>query len=130
MIWNDLYYQDLVIRFKCMQLRWRMNYPGELELLVMLAVARLDDNAYGVTIRQELEQETSRRLALGTVYKILGRLEDKQCLRSRTSPPLPERGGRRKKLYELSPLGLETMHRSLSDLRSMARGLVREAEAR
>ena len=54
-----------------------MGYPGELELLVLLAVLRLGDDAYGVTIREELETETSRTLALGTVYKTLGRLEKK-----------------------------------------------------
>ena len=100
-----------------------MGHAGEFEMLLMLAVMRLGDDAYGVTIREELENETSRTLTLGTVYKTLGRLEDKGCLLSRTSEPVAERGGRRKKLYELTPSGLEAVRRSLADLRNLARGL-------
>ncbi|MBM3791962.1 MAG: PadR family transcriptional regulator, partial [Acidobacteria bacterium] len=58
-----------------------MGNTGTFELLVILAVMRLGDDAYGVTIRQELERETSRTLALGTVYKTVGRLEGKGYLR-------------------------------------------------
>jgi len=105
-----------------------MGHAGEFEMLLMLAVMRLGDDAYGVTIREELEQETSRTLTLGTVYKTLGRLEDKGYLRSRASEPVAERGGRRKKLYELSPSGLTAVQRSLADLRSLTRGLDFELE--
>ena len=100
-----------------------MGHAGEFEMLLMLAVMRLGEDAYGVTIREELENETSRTLTLGTVYKTLGRLEEKGYLLSRTSEPVAERGGRRKKLYELSPSGLEAVRRSLADLRNLARGL-------
>lgn len=105
-------------------------YPGEFELLVLLAIARLGTNAYGVTIRDELERETSRALDLGSIYKTLGRLDAKGLLRSRVSAPTAERGGRRKKLYELSPTGRAVMARSLADVRSLARGLEPETEAR
>ena len=105
-----------------------MNYPGEFELLVLLAILRLGEGAYGVTIRQELERETSRTLALGTVYKTLGRLEGKGYLQTRVAPPTRERGGRRKKLYDLTPVGLELAQRSLADLRSMTKGLEPELE--
>jgi DNA-binding PadR family transcriptional regulator len=105
-----------------------MSYAGEFEMLLMLAVMRLGENAYGVTIREELENETSRTLTLGTVYKTLGRLEDKGYLRSCTSEPVAERGGRRKKLYQLSPSGLKAVQRSLADLRSLASGLDLELE--
>jgi len=100
-----------------------MGHAGEFEMLLMLAVMRLGENAYGVTIREELEDETSRALTLGTVYKTLGRLEDKGYLQSCTSAPVAERGGRRKKLYELSVSGLEAVRRSLADLKSLTRGL-------
>jgi DNA-binding PadR family transcriptional regulator len=100
-----------------------MGHAGEFEMLLMLAVMRLGEDAYGVTIREELEQETSRTLTLGTVYRTLGRLEDKGYLESRTSEPVAERGGRRKKLYELSPSGLTAVRRSLADLKSLTRGL-------
>jgi DNA-binding PadR family transcriptional regulator len=105
-----------------------MRHAGEFELLVMLAVLRLGSGAYGVTVREELERETSRVLSLGTVYKTLGRLEAKGYLRSRTSEPTPERGGRRKKLYEVTPSGLATVHNSLADLRRLAEGLSLELE--
>jgi len=100
-----------------------MGHAGGFEMLVMLAVLRLGSDAYGVTIRDELEAETSRTLTLGTVYKTVGRLEAKGHLRSHTSAPTAERGGRRKKMYELSPSGLAAVRRSLDDLQRLTRGL-------
>jgi len=105
-----------------------MAHTGEFELLVLLAVRRLRDDAYGVTVLQELERETSRRLTLGTVYKALGRLESKGHLVARVAPPTRERGGRRKKLYTVSPAGLEAARRSLTDLRRLAGGLEPEVQ--
>ena len=105
-----------------------MTHPGEFELLVLLAVLRLGDGAYGVTIREELEEETSRTLTLGAVYKTLGRLEGKGLLQTRVAPPTRERGGRRKKLYRITPAGLHTARRSLEDLRRMTDGLRPELE--
>jgi DNA-binding PadR family transcriptional regulator len=105
-----------------------MGHAGEFEMLLMLAVMRLGGEAYGVTIREELERETSRALTLGTVYKTLGRLEEKGYLWSRTSEPVAERGGRRKKLYNLSSAGLAALRKSLADLRSLTRGLDLELE--
>lgn len=105
-----------------------MGSTGEFELLVLLAILRLGDDAYGVTIREELERETSRTLTLGTAYKTLGRLEAKGYLRTRMAPPTRERGGRRKKLYDLTPTGLEAARRSLGDLRSLVAGLEPELE--
>jgi DNA-binding PadR family transcriptional regulator len=100
-----------------------MGYPGEFELLVLLAIMRLRDSAYGVTIREEVEAETSRTLSLGAVYKTLGRLERKGFLETRVAPPTRERGGRRKKLYTLTPAGLGAARRTLADLRRMTDGL-------
>lgn len=100
-----------------------MGHPGEFELLVLLSVLRLKDGAYGVTIREEVERETSRTLTLGTVYKTLGRLEGKGYLETSMAPPTRTRGGRRKKLYTLTPMGLEATRRSLADLRRMTEGL-------
>lgn len=105
-----------------------MAYPGEFELLVLLAIMRLGDEAYGVTIREELERETSRTLTLGTVYKTVGRLEGKGYLETRMAPPTRERGGRRKKLYGLTPAGVEVARRSLVDLRRMMKGLEPELD--
>ena len=105
-----------------------MRHAGEFELLVMLAVLRLGSGAYGVTVREELQRETSRTLTLGTVYKTLGRLEAKGYLRSGTSEPTAERGGRRKKLYQVTAAGLAAIQYSLADLRHLASGLNLELE--
>lgn len=106
-----------------------MAHPGEFELLVLLAVLRLgEDHAYGVTVLEELERETSRRLTLGTVYKTLGRLESKGYVATRVAPPTRERGGRRKKLYTVRPAGLDAARRSLADLRRLAGGLEPEVQ--
>ena len=83
-----------------------MGYPGEFELMVLLAVLRLGNGAYGVTVREELERETSRTIAIGTVYKTLGRLEAKGYLTVSIGAPTAERGGRRKKLYAATPEGV------------------------
>ena len=105
-----------------------MGYPGEFELLVLLAILRLGDDAYGVTVREEVERETSRTLTLGSVYKTLGRLEGKGYLETRIAPPTRERGGRRKKHYNLTPPGLYVAQRALADLRRMMKGLELELE--
>lgn len=100
-----------------------MGYPGEFELLMLLAIARLGDNAYGVTVRDELEARTSRTVTLGAVYKTLGRLEGKGLLDVAVAPPTGERGGRRRKLYRLNAEGRAAVRASLSDLSRLARGL-------
>ncbi len=105
-----------------------MAHAGEFEMLVLLAVLRLGSGAYGVTVREELERETSRTLTLGTIYKTLGRLEAKEYLQSCTSEPTAERGGRRKRLYEVSPSGLAAVRQSMADLGRLANGLNLELE--
>lgn len=100
-----------------------MGYAGEFELLTLLAVAQLEDNAYGVTVRDTLESRTSRSVTLGAIYKTLGRLESKGLVEVRIAPPTNERGGRRKKLYQPTAEGLEVMRSSLSDLRRLAEGI-------
>jgi PadR family transcriptional regulator PadR len=104
-------------------------YLGEFELLVLLAVLRLEDEAYGVTIRDALEAETSREVALGAIYKTLGRLEDKGYLASRLGEPTAQRGGRRKKLYRLEPAGSRALKQAVADLRRLTRGLGGALEA-
>jgi DNA-binding PadR family transcriptional regulator len=104
-------------------------YLGEFELLVLLAVLRLGQSAYGVTIREELERETGREVTLGAIYKTLGRLQRKRYVSVRIGAPTPERGGRRKKLYLLEPLGSRALKQSVAALRRLTRGLGRELEA-
>jgi len=104
-------------------------YLGEFELLVLLAVLRLEGEAYGVTIKSALDGDTSRDVTLGAIYKTLGRLEDKGYVSSRLGDPTPQRGGRRKKLYRLDPLGHRALKQSMADLRRLTRGLGRALEA-
>lgn len=96
---------------------------GELEQLVMLAVLRAGDEAYGVSILHEIETRAGRALTLGTVHKTLGRLEEKGLVESHTGEPTPVRGGRRKRLFVVTPAGRAALRASLDMTRRMARGL-------
>lgn len=100
-------------------------YLGELEQLILLALARLGDNAYGVTVRQTVADSTGRDITLGTVYKTLWRLEQKKFVSCWIAEPTAERGGRRKKMYQLNPLGKRALHQSLESLRRMTEGLTK-----
>lgn len=105
-----------------------MGNPGEFELLTLLAIAQLGDDAYGVTVRDVLEARTSRTVTLGAIYKTLGRLESKGMLEGAVMPPTGERGGRRKKVYRLTADARTAVRSSLSDLRQLADGIEPELE--
>jgi DNA-binding PadR family transcriptional regulator len=96
---------------------------GEFEQLVLLALVRLGTEAYGVSIRDEIEQRAGRDVALGAVYTTLLRLENKGLAASRLGDPTPERGGRRKKFYRPTAAGQRALRASLDALRGMTRGL-------
>ena len=78
---------------------------GSFEELVLLGVLRTDPEAYGMAVRRELETVGDREVAIGAVYATLDRLERKGLLRSRMGPATAERGGRRKRLYRITPDG-------------------------
>lgn len=96
---------------------------GEFEQLVLLALMRLGAEAYGVAIRDEIEQQTGRRVTLGAVYTTLLRLENKRLVAARLGEPTPQRGGRRKKFYRPLAAGRRELTASLEALRSMTQGL-------
>ena len=100
-----------------------MSSVGELEVLLLLSVLRLGDEAYGVAVRDELERRTGRRLSRGAVYATLRRLESKGFLVSELGEPTPERGGRAKRFLSPSAAGLEALRSSLRDLDRMREGL-------
>ena len=79
------------------------DFLGEFEIYVMLALAHLGAEAYGVTIRQEITRRTGREIAIGAVYATLSRLEDKGLVRHALSDPLPVQGGRARKLSRSRP---------------------------
>jgi DNA-binding PadR family transcriptional regulator len=96
---------------------------GELELLVMLALLRLGDDAYGVSIRQEIERRAGHDVAIGAIYATLARLEEKRFVSSWLSDPLPMRGGRARKHWKLTALGERALKSAASSLVGMLEGL-------
>lgn len=87
-------------------------YLGEFEQVVLLAILRLGDEAYAIPVREEIEARTGRQVARGALYTALERLEAKKCVRSSMSEPLPERGGRSRRYYAVSPAGLTALRES------------------
>jgi len=99
------------------------DHLGEFEHIVLLALMRLEDRAYGVTVRQEIEFRTQREVSIGAVYATLDRLEAKGYVRSRRGDPTPERGGRSKRLFRVTASGVEAVNRTHQALRQMTEGL-------
>ena len=90
---------------------------GEFEELVLLSVGILFDDAYGLSILDELESKTGRSIMISSVHKTLVRLEDKGYLRSRMGGATNTRGGRDKRLYTLTPAGISVL-REMRELRN------------
>src|SRR3984893_9820838 len=101
----------------------RRDYLGEFEHMVILALLRLADRAYGVTVRQEIELRTSREVSIGAVYATLDRLEAKGYVKSRLGEPTPERGGRSKRFFRVTNKGVAAVNRTQRALKSMTEGL-------
>ena len=87
-------------------------YLGEFEQMVLVAILRLGDDAYAIPLRGEIEARTGRSVARGALYTALERLEGKKCVRSTMSEPLPERGGRSRRYYTVTPAGLAVLRDS------------------
>jgi PadR family transcriptional regulator, regulatory protein PadR len=94
-------------------------YLGEFEHIVLLAVLRLGDEAYGASVRREIETRTGRALTVGALYRTLDRLELKGYVSSRVGDPTPERGGRAKRHFQLRPLGMRSLRASRQALAAM-----------
>src|SRR5262245_59545625 len=101
-----------------------MSHPiGEFEQLILLALVRLNDEAYGVSVRREIETRTGREISPGALYTALDRLEKRGLVASRLGEPTPERGGKRKRLYTLQPAGERALARVYESIRLMASGI-------
>jgi DNA-binding PadR family transcriptional regulator len=96
---------------------------GEFEQVVLLAILRLADDAYAVTVRDEILRCTGRDVSRGSIYITLDRLETKGYLKSRLADPTPERGGRAKRYYTLRPRAVDALRESRRALVSLWRGL-------
>ena len=95
------------------------DFLGEFEQLVLLAVARLGDDGYGMTIRREIEQRTGRAVSIGAVYTTLDRLEQKGMIASRVGAPTPQRGGRARRHFALLDPGARALRDSRRILSAM-----------
>lgn len=82
---------------------------GELEELILLVVGVLNNNAYGISIQEEVKKQTGRKLTISAVHSVLLRLEKKGMLKSWVGGETQERGGRRKRFFQLTGLGRETI---------------------
>jgi PadR family transcriptional regulator PadR len=97
---------------------------GEFELLVLLAAIRLgEEDAYAVSIMDDIERRTGRSVQRASVYVTLQRLEQKGLVASRLSDPLPERGGRPRRLVKVEPEGLAAVREARASFSNMWRGL-------
>jgi len=96
---------------------------GEFEQVVLLAVLRLGDAAYAVSVRDEILDRTGRDVSRGSIYITLDRLETKGYLRSWLADPTPERGGRAKRYYALRPRAVEALRDSRRALVALWKGL-------
>ncbi|HXT14981.1 MAG TPA: PadR family transcriptional regulator [Gemmatimonadaceae bacterium] len=92
---------------------------GSLELTILLAVARLCDDAYGLSIRRDVSDRTGRDYSVGAIYTTLERLETKGFVSSRTTSPTPTRGGRSRRQFTVTAAG----RRAIRDAERMARSV-------
>jgi PadR family transcriptional regulator PadR len=100
-------------------------YVGEFEYAVLLALLHVEgtDEAYAVPVRALLEQRTGRPVARGALYTALERLEAKGCLKSRMGDPTAERGGKARRYFTVTPLGVKALKAMHASLASLSRGL-------
>lgn len=95
----------------------------EFELYIMLAVSRLGGDAYGASVRREIEDRAGRPVSIGALYATLGRLGEKGLLEFEISDPEPVPGGRARKYCRLTPLGREALTHSVAKLGRMMQGV-------
>ena len=105
------------------------NLPSDFEQQVLLAAWRLGDDAYGTTVRDELEARTGHDVAQGAVYTTLVRLEKKGLLRSRMSDPTPVRGGKAKRFFRITPEGVQGVQQARAAMDRLWDGLPDASEA-
>jgi PadR family transcriptional regulator, regulatory protein PadR len=96
---------------------------GEFEQLVLMAILRVGENAYGMRIHQEIENRGKRHCSYGALYTTLDRLEEKGYVSSRLGEPTAERGGRAKKYFQLKALGQAALSQSYGATKRMAKGI-------
>ena len=103
---------------------------SDFELIAMLAVLRLGDNAYGVPIAREIEQQTKREVKLGSIYAALERLEEKGLVISELGAPTRERGGRAKRYFHVTKHGMRQVRETQQTLIKLWRDIPALEEGR
>ena len=98
-------------------------FLGEFEQLVLLALIRVGEGAYGMTVRREIEDRASRDVSIGAVYATLDRLEEKGLVKSYPGDTSDARGGRPKKCFRITAAGANALERSQQAVRQMLEGL-------
>jgi DNA-binding PadR family transcriptional regulator len=101
----------------------RGNLLGPHEQLILLAIMRIGEDAYGMTIRREVEERSGRKLSIGAVYTTLERLQRKGYVRSHMGAATTERGGRAKRHFRMTARGERALKESHDLLRAMTEGL-------
>jgi PadR family transcriptional regulator len=96
---------------------------GPFQQLVMLAVLRLGEEAYGATIQRELEETAGRSVSIATVYVTMERLEQRAFVESWLSDPTPVRGGKSKRYYSLTRSGIEALRAAREEMNRMWQGM-------
>ncbi len=97
---------------------------GEFEQLVLFAIVKLGDNAYGAAIAADIEKSVDRSVSSGALYTTLERMENRSLVRGTWGDPTTERGGRRRKYYVVEPAGAALLARTFQALQSMGRDLL------
>ena len=101
----------------------RRDYLGSFELMVLLSLIRLGEDAYGVPISREIEDQSGHEVALASVYAALQRLENKGLVRSWLGEATPERGGRAKKHFGITAKGIREVQQTRQSLTRLWKGL-------
>lgn len=104
------------------------NSLGEFEHMLLAAVIRLGEDAYGASILEEIEEQTGRRVPSGSLYVTLDRLERKGLIRSRAGEPEPGRGGRPKRFVRITPQGVKAVREVRQGMLNLWAGIEKRLE--
>lgn len=97
---------------------------SEFELIVLLVLLRLGDDAYGVPIAREMQEQTKREAKLGSIYAALERLEEKGFVVSQLGEPTRERGGRAKRYFHITRQGMRQVRETQRTLTKLWKGVL------
>ena len=90
-----------------------MNEISKAEEMVLLAILRLRDEAYGISIRKQIRKDTKKDYTYGTLYGLLRQMERKGYIRKNRGEPLPKKGGRSKSYFKLTPMGIRALKEAM-----------------